>query len=230
MLGSVHDNESGVTWTLQALPFDGGAAVDVASGSGEVAQALLGHFDPTMLRNGLYELVLTATDIGGHHSAASVIVELEGALKLGNFTISFADLTVPVAGIPITVTRTYDTLRADLAGDFGYGWTLDLSNTQVSVTHAGSVEVGMSGYTPFRDGDRVVITLPDGSKQGFTFYGEPTVAGGMFQTGEYRPKFIPDVGVKSQLIVEPRYLFKLGDIYLDAETGYGSSTYRVRVR
>ncbi len=34
----------------------------------------------------------------------------------GNFSLRFTDITVPVAGIPITVTRTYDTLRAHEQG------------------------------------------------------------------------------------------------------------------
>jgi hypothetical protein len=30
-----------------------------------------------------------------------------GDLKLGNFRLSFTDLSIPVTGIPITLTRTY---------------------------------------------------------------------------------------------------------------------------
>lgn len=42
-------------------------------------------------------------------------VHVDGALMLGNFTMTFVDLEVPVAGMPITVTRTYDTLACTSA-------------------------------------------------------------------------------------------------------------------
>ena len=35
--------------------------------------------------------------------------------------------TVPLAGIPVTVTRTYDS-RDKCPGDFGTGWNLDIIN------------------------------------------------------------------------------------------------------
>jgi hypothetical protein len=51
-------------------------------------------------------------------------------LKIGNFTLSFNDLTIPVSGIPITITRTYDS-RNRTTGDFGAGWTLDIKDIEV---------------------------------------------------------------------------------------------------
>ena len=41
----------------------------------------------------------------------SITVNVSGYLKLGNLDLSFTDLTVPVAGIPITITRTYNSLE-----------------------------------------------------------------------------------------------------------------------
>src|SRR5439155_17490209 len=43
-------------------------------------------------------------------------------LKLGQFSFSQQDLVIPVAGIPLTVVRTYNSLNLR-RGDFGYGWT-----------------------------------------------------------------------------------------------------------
>lgn len=55
-------------------------------------------------------------------------VDLEGALKPGTFTLPVTDVKLPGAGpnLPITVSRTYSTLRAGESLDFGYGWSLDL--------------------------------------------------------------------------------------------------------
>jgi hypothetical protein len=49
----------------------------------------------------------------------------------GHFTISFNDLAVPVAGLPLQVTRTYDSRAAGIQGDFGVGWTLDIRNVRL---------------------------------------------------------------------------------------------------
>ncbi|HFD11313.1 MAG TPA: hypothetical protein ENJ32_02415 [Crenotrichaceae bacterium] len=41
-----------------------------------------------------------------------------------NFTLP-PNYSIPVAGIPIRVTRTYDTHQKDHNLDFGYGWSVD---------------------------------------------------------------------------------------------------------
>ena len=37
--------------------------------------------------------------------------------------------------MPITVARTYDTLDNTESGDLGYGWTLEISNTSLSISN-----------------------------------------------------------------------------------------------
>ena len=44
--------------------------------------------------------------------------------------MSFLDLTVPVAGVPIDVIRTYDS-RDKRKGDFGVGWNLGMRNMRL---------------------------------------------------------------------------------------------------
>ncbi|HSS19125.1 MAG TPA: PKD domain-containing protein [Pyrinomonadaceae bacterium] len=100
-----------------------------ASGNG-AASGTLGTLDPTMMLNGLFTIRLSATDAYGQTSRTSLSVIVERNLKVGNFTVSFTDLTVPVAGVPMEVTRTYDT-RDKRVGDFGFGWTLGLHNIRV---------------------------------------------------------------------------------------------------
>jgi len=69
--------------------------------------------------------------------------------KLGFFTISFNDLTVPMPGLPIQIVRTYDSRQKDIVGDFGPGWALSLANIRLQKT-ARSVTSG-------RDGGRIVV-------------------------------------------------------------------------
>jgi hypothetical protein len=52
------------------------------------------------------------------------------AASVGLFTVSYNDLTIPFAGMPITITRTYDS-RLKTGGDFGVGWTLGIANIRL---------------------------------------------------------------------------------------------------
>ena len=90
----------------------------------------LGTLDPTMMLNGLFDIRLSATDEYGQISRIKVSVIVEKNLKIGNFSLSFTDLSVPVAGVPMEVMRTYDS-RDKRVGDFGFGWTLNLRSIRV---------------------------------------------------------------------------------------------------
>ena len=124
-----------VSYTLTVSPINGGPSTTInSSTSAAIAGGDLGMFDPTLLADGAYVLRLTATNLGGHVATDERIVNVSGHLKLGNLHLSFTDLTIPVAGIPITITRSYDTLNANKQGDFGDGWTLDEGDFQLQVS------------------------------------------------------------------------------------------------
>lgn len=65
----------------------------------------------------------------------------------------------------------------------------------MKVIYASSGLSDFDDYVPFRDGTRVVVTLPDGTQEGFTFYGQPE---GTFFIEDYRPRFVADGGVWGQ--------------------------------
>jgi RHS repeat-associated protein len=134
VIGSV----SGGAWKLEySLTADEGAPTQwttFATGVGAVSNARLGTFDPTLLLNGRYLIRLSATG-GGQTAFDSVSVVVSEEQKVGNFTISFNDLSVPVAGLPIEVVRTYDS-RDKRPGDFGIGWTLGIRNVRVQESRA----------------------------------------------------------------------------------------------
>ncbi len=67
-----------------------------------VTNGVLGKLDPTTMRNGLYDIKLTAEDGSGNWASVTTIYQIDGEMKVGAFTISFNDLTIPMAGIPIT--------------------------------------------------------------------------------------------------------------------------------
>ncbi|MFN0056154.1 MAG: putative Ig domain-containing protein [Planctomycetales bacterium] len=177
---------------------------EISRGTGQVNNALLGQWDTSQLENDEYIVRLEASDLYGNFSAVERRVGVSGALKMGNFRLTFADLTIPVAGIPITVARSYDTLRAGRSGEFGYGWQLEFRNVDLrtSVGRSGLEDTGV--YAPYSVGARVYITLPGGERQGFTFTPDLRVLRGFGQGNNLTiatPRFTPDLGVTSQLSV-----------------------------
>ncbi|MCG8650679.1 MAG: putative Ig domain-containing protein, partial [Pirellulales bacterium] len=206
LLGTVLDDTPNVAWTLAVTPVDTNDLGDwtriIAQGNGLVTSAAaLGTFDPTMLENGSYRVTLSATDAGSNTAWDSVVIDVDGRLKLGNFSLSFTDLQIPVAGIPITITRTYDTLRADNRGDFGFGWNLEIARPEMSVDFSTTGAANFGGYATFVDDTRITITTPEGTEEGFTFKWIPVASGleGVGQTDAFGPSFTPDDGNRYQL-------------------------------
>ena len=120
-----------VSWTLEMRMADEPEFRPFATGTTAVTDGLLGVFDPTLLLNGAAQIRLSALDTSGHSfTTPTVGVVLTKNQKIGNFTVAFNDLTVPVAGFPIQVVRTYDS-RHKRSGEFGFGWTLDLKTVRL---------------------------------------------------------------------------------------------------
>lgn len=108
----------------------------VVSATTPVSQALLTRLDTTLYPNGLYDLRLTALDRAGNSSVVTQTVQIQGGEnKPGHFSMTFTDLTVHLAGIPIQIFRTYDSRRRALPGDFGYGWRLDVGKQGVYINN-----------------------------------------------------------------------------------------------
>ena len=166
-----------------------------------VVNGTLGVWDTSLLINDEYVIRLEAASNTGVVNVVEHNVGLSGELKLGSFQISLEDMTIPVAGIPLTIARTYDSLSADREGDFGFGWRLEFRNTDLrtSLRKSGLEDIGI--YTPFRQGTRVFITLPGGRREGFTFTPRIRVLPGFGGQGLAiaTPRFTPDRGVRSTL-------------------------------
>jgi len=135
-------------WQLSLKLLDGDAQEKtIAQGTGvEAAHSKLGVLDPTLLLNGLYRLHLSATTKNGESSDDVQDVWIRGGLKIGQFSLSFNDLTLPVAGMPISLTRTYDS-RDQRKGEFGIGWSLSSNDVRLqSNGPVGGVETGDAKY------------------------------------------------------------------------------------
>ncbi len=69
-----------------------------------------------------------------------VTVVVEGNAKLGQFTLAFNDLTVPTPGVPLTVTRTYDS-RDTRVGDLAIA-AADIALTDIRVQKSHTFDSG----------------------------------------------------------------------------------------
>jgi YD repeat-containing protein len=154
--------------------------VQLASGTeGVPPGGALATFDPTKLLNGIYDVRLVARDaFCGIVATSEQRVVVEGDMKVGHFTVAFSDLSVSLAGLPLTVTRIYDS-RELCPGDFGYGWKLDVDSLRLEKSHAlgdaWAIEATVgtfsspSYYTLRDDGPhQLTVRMPDGEVLRFT--------------------------------------------------------------
>ena len=165
---------SGTTYVLDYSPIanDGTSTQwkTISNGTAGTGTINFGTFDPTMLLNGQYTVRVTATDPQGQTFASSAIATVRGNMKIGVFSVSFNDLTVPMPGLPIQIIRTYDS-RDTSVGEFGVGWHLSISNAQLRKN--GKLGIGWNETAQFNGGfptycldptknHFVTIALPDG--------------------------------------------------------------------
>ena len=176
--GSVSDANL-VLWQLLVSPTGLGQWREIARGSQAVSNGALGTLDPTQLTNGQYDLLLSALDANGENSNVVEHVVVQGGLKVGLFSVTFTDLSLGVSGIPVSVTRTYDSRTKDQVGDFGYGWTLGYQNVNLQRNRplGEDWELYQPGFLTFcirPIGKRVVsIALADGKVHQFDVAASP---------------------------------------------------------
>ncbi len=182
-----------------------------------VVNGQLGVWDTTLLENDGYVLRLEVTTAGGVVNVAEHHVGLSGALKLGNFQLQFRDMAIPIEGIPIEVTRVYDSLRADREGDFGFGWRMEYRNADLRVGLKKSALEDIGIYMPYKEGVKVYLNIPGKGRQGFTFTPIVRVLQGFGGNGLViaTPNFTPDRGNTSTLSVASGNLFvnEYGELY-----------------
>ena len=120
-------------YTFEIYPVGSDVPVYSYFGTDPVDEGTVGTIDPTLLMNGYYEIVLTANTTNALIQD-SIVVLVTGNAKIGNFSISFLDMSLPVAGLPVEVYRTYDSRQRNEMGDFGYGWNMSIGGPEVSVS------------------------------------------------------------------------------------------------
>lgn len=143
------DNLTG--WILEFRPIGAPTWTTLKTGTTTVTGGTLASFPATRLANDIYRIRLRGQDAGGETSDEIEVLENTNQLKMGDFSLSFEDIRVPGLTFPISIVRKYDSKRLT-PGDFGPGWTLSFSETDLRVN---------GNYDVF-------ITLPDGRRVRFT--------------------------------------------------------------
>ena len=171
----------------------------LAQGTATVpAATVLARLDTSTLPNGAYVIRVVAYNDLRLGRVEARIVDVTGENKLGRHRREFTDVSMELAGFPLTLKRVYDSFETGKVGDFGFGWSLALANPQIGETTP-RTGVGIFGATAYRDGVRVYITGPDGRRNGYTFH-PVYVSPGLFGAN-YRVSFTPDPGVYDKLEV-----------------------------
>ena len=197
--------------TVEYWPASNPSAVTVLAANAQGGPgATLATLDTTTLANGNYVVVVRATDSTGQEMTSQVLITVTGENKPGRVVLSFTDLTVPLAGIPITVERQYDSLERNQVGDFGYGWSLEMAGPRLEVS-------------PDYD---VTLTDPTSGRR-ITFQFQPQSFGFPFSFF-YQPTYLPEPGVYGKLSSDGCGLIIRSNggvtCFLDA-AGYNPTTY-----
>ncbi|MDP0491770.1 MAG: RHS repeat-associated core domain-containing protein [Verrucomicrobiota bacterium JB023] len=170
----------------------------IGEGTGAVeVEEVLALFDPSLLPNDSYAIKVTAWNDLGLGWTEAVTVNVCGEFKPGRLRLEFTDLEVDLAGIPLTITRNYDSFDTDEAGDFGHGWRFGIADPEISETDPDSGAA--LGTNAWKVGTRVYLNTPDGKRVGFTFGLEVGESG--FLGTSLRAVFTPDPGVYETLSV-----------------------------
>jgi RHS repeat-associated protein len=221
------------SWTVSYRRPDDSTLVQLATGTGPNVST---NFDPTLLRDGTYDINVHAVASGGGVLDTDSGLIVDGTYKPGRYSTTFQDLNINAANIPINLQRTYDSVDKT-QGDFGVGWRLDFADFRID-TNGALGNGGWSDYTasgcpganllgigvcyPSLAPHVVTITWPDGHVERFNF--TPTAISNIAPTIA-QPTFTAEPGTTSTLQVPDDSItliddsfhvgsfFNVGDVY-----------------
>ncbi|MHB1483567.1 MAG: RHS repeat-associated core domain-containing protein [Saccharofermentanales bacterium] len=135
------------------------------------------YTDTELADDTTYVYTVAAFDEAGNISGESkdITVSTLKKLQIGGYTQTFNDLTVNSPGLPIDISRTYNSFD-DTTGVFGRGWTF---------SYSASCKPYQYTYTAADDSTQtetllniVLVNLPDGSTETFNLIDDEYVGSG----------------------------------------------------
>ena len=103
----------------------------LALGNKPVTDGTLGNFNPQAIANGLYDIGLVVRDLAGKEAKARITIAIVAQQKAAPLRLTFEDMAFELEGLPLGVTRSYDSLRRFEHLDFGWGWSVQWQDAQV---------------------------------------------------------------------------------------------------
>ena len=205
-------------WTLEMKRLGDAEFRTIARGHTPVDGGVLATLDVEDLPNDFYLLRLSARDISRRGARAETIVEVYTETKR-NVIRTETDFAAELGGVPVEVTRQYDSVDRGEGGRLGNGWRL--LNREVdwraSVPPTGYESQGL--YSAYREGTRVYLRSPAGDELGFVF--EPvaeSIPGMTYHVGQWTPLAANPAGWS--LDTPGLRLMRGGDQFFELSTGY----------
>ncbi|MEN1729405.1 MAG: putative Ig domain-containing protein, partial [Pseudomonadota bacterium] len=230
---TIDDNTPDIlTWEVTQRALSSDVATVLATGTGPVLSGEVAVFNPTSLQSGDYEIVVEASD-GAQTGGIRFIMASGTGNKPGRIQFASVDAVLPVAGLPISIGRSYDSLEAvdggSDTGDFGPGWRLLLSaSVEDTAADLGpdSGGLGQLGGEAFSTATRVTVTKPNGERVAFQFAPKARSFPSVFQ---FDVEYEPDPGVTDQLraVGWPDTVFQLGTGFANYVIPYNPSRYEL---
>ena len=180
VLGTASDSKL-AEYKLLMSPAGKGQWTTIAKGTSSITNAKLGAVQTQTIANGLYDIGLIVYDTSGNQASAQITVAIEGNQKTAPLALSFEDISLDVEGLPLKVTRTYDSLKRMQDLDFGFGWTVSYQDiwlqTNGELGRSWTFEQVGSGFNrkmcALPGGTRVAsVRLPGGQLEQFELKGE----------------------------------------------------------
>ncbi len=228
IVATILDDEPGLLeWRVKIAPAGtnnyrciGGCCASPCNGEGvgTVQDGVVAALDTTLMNNGTYRIRIEAEDPFTFREINTTL-SVAGNLKLGNYEFFVTDLAIPVAGIPLAISRAYNTLDTS-EQDFGAGWRLALPGNVLDSAQEQPVEAFTGNTTVF-------VTRPDGKRVSFQFDPEPLTVGGPFTqiVLGFTPRFRAETGEYGQLDAGSDLLFFSGGQFFDFADPYNPSRY-----
>ncbi len=175
-------------------------------GSVGTAAGNLGQVDLTDQPNGFYLMNVEVQTLDGSVHGAFLsdykLIYLGSEAKPGHFTMSVTDLTVPIDGVPLTISRNYDSWDKTL-GSFGKAWQMNVGagtlvkSGPLGAGWIGTEETGALGLDNHcirNNGQMITINL--GSGREFQFLAQANLTAG---TGGSGPSPCDSTGIPTSL-------------------------------
>ncbi len=202
-------------WRLELAPLGSSVYRTLGTGDSPLANAVLATLDPGTLANGFYRLRITASDISGRTATSEIAVEINSSVKSGQYTRVETDLGVTLDGVHFDLVRSYDSLASAAVASVGHGWRMTLLDFNIETNAATTGRESAGVFEPLVKGSRLYLTLPGGSRVGFTFAPQRHEQPGLVY---YTPAWIADAGVDATLTSAAAQLSLAGNRLYDLES------------